>query len=106
MAAAAATGRTPASTPDGTAGLRKHRSHEVVDVGDCPIAHPRVQRAGVTGRRWEGARSVEVVASPGSAERALIVSPAASRRPTRLSGHGFLRQTAAGRAWRVRARAV
>jgi tRNA/tmRNA/rRNA uracil-C5-methylase (TrmA/RlmC/RlmD family) len=89
--------------PDGTAGLRKHRSHEVVDVGDCPIAHPLVQQAGATGRRWEGARSVEVVASPGSAERALIVSPATSRRPARLSGQSFLRQTAAGRTWRVSA---
>ena len=32
--------------PDGTAGLRKHRSHEVIDVGHCPIAHPLVEAAG------------------------------------------------------------
>jgi tRNA/tmRNA/rRNA uracil-C5-methylase (TrmA/RlmC/RlmD family) len=89
--------------PDGTAGLRKHRSHEVVDVGDCPIAHPLVAQAGVTGQRWKGARSVEVVASPGSAERALIVLPATSHRPAKRSGHGFLRPTAAGRTWRVSA---
>jgi tRNA/tmRNA/rRNA uracil-C5-methylase (TrmA/RlmC/RlmD family) len=65
--------------PDGVAGLRKHRSHEVVDVGDCPIAHPLVMEAGATGQRWAGARAVEVVAAPGSGERALIVSPATSR---------------------------
>jgi tRNA/tmRNA/rRNA uracil-C5-methylase (TrmA/RlmC/RlmD family) len=65
--------------PDGVAGLRKHRSHDVMDVGDCPIAHPLVMEAGATGQRWEGARSVEVVAAPGSGERALIVSPATSR---------------------------
>ena len=67
--------------PDGIAGLRKHRSHHVVDVGDCPIAHPLVTQAGATGQRWEGAKSVEVVVSPGSGERALIVSPSTSRRP-------------------------
>jgi tRNA/tmRNA/rRNA uracil-C5-methylase (TrmA/RlmC/RlmD family) len=67
--------------PDGIAGLRKHRSHEVVDVGDCPIAHSAVRQAGATGQRWEGARSVEVVTAPGSGERALIVSPATGRRP-------------------------
>ena len=42
--------------PDGTAGLRKHRSHEVIDVGHCPIAHPLVDagrgdRAAVAGGR-------------------------------------------------------
>jgi tRNA/tmRNA/rRNA uracil-C5-methylase (TrmA/RlmC/RlmD family) len=26
--------------PDGRHGLRKHRSHEVVPIDDCPIAHP------------------------------------------------------------------
>ena len=72
--------------PDGIAGLRKHRSHHVVDVGDCPIAHPLVAEAGVTGQRWEGAKSVEVVVSPGSGERALIVSPSTSRRPANRAG--------------------
>jgi tRNA/tmRNA/rRNA uracil-C5-methylase (TrmA/RlmC/RlmD family) len=117
--------------PDGTAGLRKHRSHEVVAVGECPIAHPLVTQAGVTVQRWERASSVEVAASPWSGERALIVSPATGRRPERgvrryaalwaeraadsvlsagsgggltpLRGPGFLRQQAAGRIWRVSA---
>ena len=67
--------------PDGTAGLRKHRSHEVVDVGDCPIAHPLVGAAEVTGRTWPGARWVEVAAAPGSGDRAVLVpsSPASWR---------------------------
>ena len=38
--------------PGGVAGLLKHRSHEVVDVGACPIAHPLVNEAGITGQRW------------------------------------------------------
>ncbi len=61
---------------DGAAGLRKHRSHEVVDVGHCPIAHPLVDQAGVTGRPWPGAGSVQVVSAPGSGQRAIVVTPA------------------------------
>jgi len=60
---------------DGTAGLLAHRSHDVVDVGDCPIAHPLVNSANVTRLNWREARAVEVVASPSSGERAVIVTP-------------------------------
>ncbi len=28
---------------DGMAGLRAHRSHEVIDIGDCLIAHPGIR---------------------------------------------------------------
>jgi tRNA/tmRNA/rRNA uracil-C5-methylase (TrmA/RlmC/RlmD family) len=106
--------------PDGTAGLRKHRSHEVIDVGDCPIAHPLVGAAEVTGRTWPGARWVEVAAAPGSGDRAVMVSPRADR-PARsrgrgpaarrgtgapgAAGGGYLRQHTAGRDWRVSAAA-
>jgi len=83
--------------PDGTAGLLAHRSHDVIAVGNCPIAHPLIHEADVTGRRWE-ARSVEVVVSPASGERTVIVTP-----PGTASGH--LRQQAAGRSWRVSAEA-
>ena len=31
--------------PDGVAGLRAHRSHEVVDIGECLIAHPGHHRS-------------------------------------------------------------
>jgi tRNA/tmRNA/rRNA uracil-C5-methylase (TrmA/RlmC/RlmD family) len=60
---------------DGAAGLRKHRSHEVIEVGDCPIAHPLVGQAGVTRHRWPGAKSVAVVTSPATEERAIVVTP-------------------------------
>ncbi len=61
---------------DGLAGLRKHRSHQVIDVGQCPIAHPLVDQAGVTARPWPGAGAVQVVSAPGSGQRAIVVSPA------------------------------
>jgi len=40
---------------DGATGLHRHRSHEIVEVGTCPIAHPQVTAVGVTRRRWPGA---------------------------------------------------
>jgi tRNA/tmRNA/rRNA uracil-C5-methylase (TrmA/RlmC/RlmD family) len=107
--------------PDGAAGLRKHRSHELIEVGACPIAHPEVTAAGVTRRRWPGARSVQVVVAAGSGERAVIIAGASPSREsvaqidadsvlhagrggtgtTPLRGHGHLTQHAAGRDWRV-----
>jgi tRNA/tmRNA/rRNA uracil-C5-methylase (TrmA/RlmC/RlmD family) len=124
-------------SPDGTPGLLAHRSHEVVGVADCPIAHPLVRDARLTGLRWEATESVEIAVSPGSGERAVIITPAArqraagtpgrspasaaaaqvrarvdtvltarrSGRPAALAGRGYLRQTAAGRTWRVGASA-
>ena len=80
---------------DGAAGLRKHRSHEVMPISDCLIAHPLVEAAAVTARRWPGADSVEVAVAPASGQRAVIVAGDHSR--------GYLRQRAAGRSWRVSA---
>ena len=69
--------------PGGAAGLLKHRSHEVVEVGACPLAHPLVPVTGITGQRWQQVSSLEVTVSPGTGERAAIVTPSASgrRRP-------------------------
>ena len=54
--------------PDGLAGLRAHRSHEVIDIGDCPIAHPAIRDLGLLDYSWEGAGTVEAAA--GSPEQA------------------------------------
>ncbi len=59
---------------DGVAGLRAHRSHRVVEIDDCLIAHPRVRDLGVPGRRWPRARSVEAATGTGGPERAVIVA--------------------------------
>jgi tRNA/tmRNA/rRNA uracil-C5-methylase (TrmA/RlmC/RlmD family) len=126
--------------PDGAAGLLAHRSHEVINVADCPISHPLVRAAGLTGLRWDHVQSVEIAVSPESGERAVIVTPngrkraparaAAAGQPpagdavaklegkadtvlsarrggrlTTLTGRGYLRQSAAGRGWRVGASA-
>jgi len=116
--------------PDGVAGLRAHRSHEVVDVGECLIAHQGITELGLTTRRWPGTSSVEALVATGSGERAVIVSPAGSgpqgsvpadipgadamlrragpleplnRRLTPVRGRSYLSHHAAGRDWRVSA---
>ncbi|WP_300613475.1 class I SAM-dependent RNA methyltransferase [Trebonia sp.] len=66
---------------DGVAGLRAHRSHEVVDIGDCLIAHPGIRGLGIPRRRWPGVASVEAVVGSagergGHAERTVILTPA------------------------------
>jgi tRNA/tmRNA/rRNA uracil-C5-methylase (TrmA/RlmC/RlmD family) len=108
---------------DGVAGLRAHRSHRVIDVGECPIAHPAIAALGVTGRRWPGLASVtvQVAADPGDSMVILAgagggtagrsASPdqvaagsvlrRAGRRLAPLRGRSWLTQRAAGRDWRV-----
>ncbi|MFC3382135.1 class I SAM-dependent RNA methyltransferase [Couchioplanes azureus] len=46
-------------------GLLKHRSHEVVPIDFCRIAHPRLRELDVTSRLWPGVSAVEAVASTG-----------------------------------------
>jgi tRNA/tmRNA/rRNA uracil-C5-methylase (TrmA/RlmC/RlmD family) len=60
---------------DGVAGLHAHRSHQVIDVGRCLIAHPGITALGITGRRWEGEASIEALVAAESGERAVILTP-------------------------------
>jgi tRNA/tmRNA/rRNA uracil-C5-methylase (TrmA/RlmC/RlmD family) len=108
----------------GTAGLRRHRSREVIGISQCLIAHPRVTAAGVTGSRWPGGRAVESVqvsAVPPTGECGVLVAAAGRVQPadlpavdadsvliagrkgarTPLRGRGYLTHRAAGRDWRV-----
>jgi tRNA/tmRNA/rRNA uracil-C5-methylase (TrmA/RlmC/RlmD family) len=109
--------------PDGTAGLRKHRSHEVVGIGECLIAHPGINDLGLPARRWPATASVEALVAAGSGERAVIVTAKGSVPPdaapeadavlrragssgrglTPVRGRSYLSQHAAGRDWRVSA---
>ena len=59
---------------NGHAGLHRHRSHEVVDIDRCLIAHPIVTAADVTGSRWPRAKSVEVAAVPDTGELGVLVA--------------------------------
>ncbi|HET8681850.1 MAG TPA: TRAM domain-containing protein [Micromonosporaceae bacterium] len=83
---------------DGRAGLLKHRSHEVVPIDLCRIAHPALQRLDVTATRWPEAEAVEVVASSAGDVSVLATYP---DRVRLVSGPAQVREDAAGRRWRV-----
>jgi tRNA/tmRNA/rRNA uracil-C5-methylase (TrmA/RlmC/RlmD family) len=104
---------------DGVAGLRSHRSHAVIDIGDCLIAHPAIRDLDVPGHDWSGAATVE--AEAGTQECSVIVTyddpprggrsrqahqargrgRQAGRRRTQVEGRPYLTQRAAGRWWQV-----
>jgi tRNA/tmRNA/rRNA uracil-C5-methylase (TrmA/RlmC/RlmD family) len=84
---------------DGRPGLHRHRSAEVVAIGDCLIAHPLVTEAEVTRQSWPGAHAVEVAVAAGTGQRAIMVTGG----QVRGSGQRFLTYRAAGRDWRVSA---
>jgi tRNA/tmRNA/rRNA uracil-C5-methylase (TrmA/RlmC/RlmD family) len=95
--------------PDGLAGLRAHRSHEVIDIGDCPIADPAIRDLGLLDYSWEGAGTVEAaVGSPeqGHQDRVVILTrvgraPRGRRAPGSVPGHGAAHDER-GRGARVR----
>jgi tRNA/tmRNA/rRNA uracil-C5-methylase (TrmA/RlmC/RlmD family) len=107
----------------GTAGLRPHRSHEVIPVEECLIAAPAVTGVGVTALSWPGVSAVEVVASS-AGDLAVVVTPrehagkvtppdlpdeialldAGGRGAARpVHGHARVRERAADRDWQVQA---
>jgi tRNA/tmRNA/rRNA uracil-C5-methylase (TrmA/RlmC/RlmD family) len=59
---------------DGRVGLRRHRSHDLVEVPHCPIAHPEVNVVGVGRKPWRGVAALDVVATS-SGERLVVVEP-------------------------------
>jgi len=103
----------------GRAGLRRHRSHKIIPIDRCLIAHELITEADATGERWPSADAVEVSVAPLSRERGVLVHGAAGARslpdipadsvqlirkrgariPVR--GRGYLTYHAAGRDWRV-----
>ncbi|MBA2416192.1 MAG: class I SAM-dependent RNA methyltransferase [Geodermatophilaceae bacterium] len=84
----------------GRAGLRRHRSHSVVPIGDCPIAHPSLDSPSVLARRWPGARGVEI---SGSSDRPRSVRRHGQWGSSRVEGPPAGRERAAGRDWQVSA---
>ena len=86
----------------GRAGFRKSRSHEVIAIDHCPIAHPLVEAAGIEAKEWNRASEVEVAASTSSGERLVRTT---GRRDGIVRTHGpeQLVEEAAGRRWRVTA---
>ncbi|MFC4564776.1 class I SAM-dependent RNA methyltransferase [Nocardiopsis mangrovi] len=65
----------------GAAGLRRHRSHELEHVDACAIAHPEVDRLGVTDLEWPSIAEVETVVSGSTKDSAVIVTPRGTKLP-------------------------
>ena len=65
---------------DGVAGLRAHRSHRVVDIDDCPIAHPGIAGLAIPRRAWPGVAAVDAAVGAGAREVIL-----AQESPSRFS---------------------
>jgi tRNA/tmRNA/rRNA uracil-C5-methylase (TrmA/RlmC/RlmD family) len=101
----------------GRAGLLKHRSHEVVAIDRCRIAHPAIQELDVLSREWPEADALEVVATTGGDVTVLArptgtggtLPPDDPAEGTTLGGGGRrliegpaeVTEVAAGRIWRV-----
>ncbi|SCL22155.1 23S rRNA m(5)U-1939 methyltransferase [Micromonospora rhizosphaerae] len=84
----------------GRAGLLKHRSHEVLPIDRCLIAHPAIQELSVlapSGARWPDADAVETVASTGGDVSVVAVAEAVAP----VIGPAVVREVAAGREWRL-----
>jgi tRNA/tmRNA/rRNA uracil-C5-methylase (TrmA/RlmC/RlmD family) len=100
----------------GRPGLLQHRSHQVVPIDRCWIAHPAIQELDLLAREWPEADAVEVVASSGG-DVAVLSRPvgrgalpgddlidgpgAGDGQPVLLQGPADVQERAAGRLWRV-----
>lgn len=80
----------------GRPGLLAHRSHQVVPVDRCRIAHPAIQQLPVTSRDWPDADAVETVVS-GAGE--VVVRAVRGDAVTPVLGPDRVREHAAGRDW-------
>ncbi|MFB9377924.1 class I SAM-dependent RNA methyltransferase [Kineococcus gynurae] len=65
---------------EGRPGLRRHRSHAVVPLRDCPISSEAVLGTGVLEQTWGGVETVEVAAGT-DGPPLLVVHPAAGAHP-------------------------
>jgi tRNA/tmRNA/rRNA uracil-C5-methylase (TrmA/RlmC/RlmD family) len=70
----------------GRAGLRRHRSHEVVPVDRCLIASRGVTEADVTGRAWPDAEAIDVTETS-HGDVVVTVLPAQVARERRIVEH-------------------
>ncbi|MCW2641065.1 MAG: rRNA (Uracil-5-) -methyltransferase RumA [Dactylosporangium sp.] len=86
---------------EGRPGLRKHRSHDIIPIDRCLIAHPAIQDAPVTDRTWPvRGGGVEVVAASGG-DLTIFTRPRGGRAPRLVSGPRVVRERALGREWKI-----
>ncbi|GAB3404405.1 class I SAM-dependent RNA methyltransferase [Flindersiella endophytica] len=99
---------------NGRLGFRRHRSHNIQVVDQCPIAHPEVEQLGAESLHWKGFSEVEAIAAPETADRLVLVDadrPPIPRldakvrvvrgKPAPGPALPYVREQAAGRSWQV-----
>jgi tRNA/tmRNA/rRNA uracil-C5-methylase (TrmA/RlmC/RlmD family) len=59
----------------GAVGFRRHRSHRIEYVDECPIASPGVTATGALAQLWPGATELEVATGSDPAEAVVSVTP-------------------------------
>lgn len=62
--------------PEGRAGLRRRRSHEVLAIDACPVAHPLIDEV-LAVSRFPGADEVTIRVGARTGERLVVVAPTA-----------------------------
>ncbi|MGI4894288.1 MAG: class I SAM-dependent RNA methyltransferase [Janthinobacterium lividum] len=65
---------------EGRTGLRKHRSHDVIPVADCPISTEEVLASGVLDARFGNVEAVEVATGSDGAPPLVVITPTAGRK--------------------------
>jgi tRNA/tmRNA/rRNA uracil-C5-methylase (TrmA/RlmC/RlmD family) len=93
-----------AVSPDGRAGLRQHRSHDVLPLDDCPISVPGLL-SGVVDRTWPTGVEIEITSDDEGGQHVARRDPVPRTRRWRTHWEqgGTAVQHAAGRTWRLRA---
>ncbi|WP_250009840.1 class I SAM-dependent RNA methyltransferase [Actinoplanes sp. M2I2] len=98
-------------------GLLKHRSHEVVPIDRCLIAHPAIQELDLLQREWPGTDALAAVATTGG-DVAVLSRPSSgggllppddpadgvalgNNGQVRVSGPDEVSEVAAGRSWQL-----
>ena len=84
----------------GRAGFHPWRSHAVLPVERCAIAHPAVEALDIEGRRWPAARAVEAAVGVATGSHSVLVTRSDGRR--RLIGDRRLIEVVRGRRFRLR----
>jgi 23S rRNA (uracil1939-C5)-methyltransferase len=84
----------------GRAGFRRHRSHDVVEVEDCLVAHPLLEELARAGR-FAGAAEVTLRCGARTGERLVVVAPTAEdvEVPVGVAVVGRDELTGGHRAW-------
>ncbi len=59
----------------GAVGFRRHRSHQIEHVDDCPIASAAVSDTGAFGASWPGAAELEIATGTQQGEAVISVTP-------------------------------